>query len=103
MGVWVRAGSEASAQLSDGFVSTLLARQIGSAAEVRRLVDAGLWHRHDAIDGCAACVEHGMLAVAERAGEAGYVFHEWWLRNPLRTDVEDKREKRAAAGRAGGV
>lgn len=93
MGLWVRAGSEVAGQLTDGFVSVLLARQLGTPGQARSLVEAGLWHRDDDVGECAACVEQGMLEVVERAREPGYVFHEWWLRNPSRADVEQDREE----------
>jgi hypothetical protein len=91
MGLWVRAGAECAGQLTDGFVSTLLARQLGTAGEAGRLVDADLWHRAEHVDKCPECVEHGMLDVVARAAEPGFVFHEWWLRNRSRDQVERER------------
>src|SRR4051812_8941676 len=81
MGLWVRAGAECAGQLTDGFVSVLLARQLGKSAEIRALVDAELWHRSEHVDKCPECVENGMLLVVAQAGEPGFVFHEWWVRN----------------------
>lgn len=81
MGLWVRAGAASARELTDGFVPTRLARQLGTPAEARRLVAAGLWLE---VDG-------------------GYQFHEWEQANPTRAEVEDRRSKRAEAGRLGGL
>jgi hypothetical protein len=70
VGLWVRAGAWSMQQLTDGFIPTHVARSLGSAAEARRLVDAGLW-----------------LLV-----EGGYSFHQWGERQPLRSQVEADRE-----------
>jgi len=72
MGLWVRAGSLASQILSDGLVSTDMARQIGTPAQVTRLLHAGLWI----------------------PDAAGYRFHEWSAggRNPTRQQVEARRD-----------
>jgi hypothetical protein len=91
IGLWTRAGAECGRQLTDGFVSTMLARQMGKPAEIRALVDVELWHRAEHVDKCPECVEHGMLEVVARAAEPGFVFHEWWLRNRSREQVEKER------------
>jgi hypothetical protein len=91
VGLWTRAGAECGRQLTDGFVSTMLARQMGKPAEIRALVDVELWHAAEHVDKCPECVEHGMLDVVARADEPGFVFHEWWLRNRSREQVERER------------
>lgn len=73
MGLWVRAGAWSMQQLTDGFVPTHIARQLGRAAEARRLVDAGLWTEKD----------------------GGYLFHEWTQRQPSRAKVHADREANA--------
>ncbi len=70
MGLWVRAGSWAGQQLTDGFVPDDVARAIGKPAEIRRLRDVGLWV----------------------PTEGGYDFHEFAERNPTRDEVEQKRQ-----------
>lgn len=71
MGLWVRAGSWAAQQLSDGFVPTNIALTLGTRAEIKRLVAANLWIAKD----------------------DGYVFWQWGDdgRQPSRTHVESER------------
>lgn len=73
MGLWLRAGSWCSQQLTDGFVPTDMAEMMGSQAQIRRLVSAVLW--------------------AEVEG--GFQFHEWGVegRQPTRVEVKNRREK----------
>lgn len=69
-GLWARAGSWSMQQLTDGYVPAQVAQQLGTRAEIRRLVDAGLWVAKD----------------------DGYVFHEWDQRQPSRVQVHADRE-----------
>lgn len=73
MGLWVRAGAWSMQTLSDGFVPTQVARQLGTKGEAVRLVTAGLWVEKD----------------------DGYLFHEWTQRQPSRTKVQSDREANA--------
>ena len=73
VGLWVRAGAWSMQTLSDGFVPTHVARQLGTRAEAKRLVEAGLWAEKD----------------------EGYVFHEWTQRQPSRAQVHADREANA--------
>jgi hypothetical protein len=73
LGMWVRAGSWAGQQLTDGYIPLDMARSLGSPAQARKLTDAGLW---------LPC-------------GTGYEFHQWAERQPLRKDVEEKRRKNA--------
>lgn len=73
MGLWVRAGSWASQQLTDGHVPEDVAKALGSKQEVTRLVRAGLWV----------------------PAEAGFEFHEFAERNPTRDEVEQRRKNGA--------
>jgi hypothetical protein len=81
MGLWVRAGAWCSGHLTDGFISAAAARSMGSASEVRRLVEVGLW------------------APTVKDGEDGYLFHAWaedgtgQKRQPTKADVLEKRRK----------
>lgn len=73
MGLWVRAGSWSGQQLTDGYVPKHIARQLGTAAEIKRLVGVGLW-----------CDE----------GD-GYRFHQWGERQPTRDKVMEERKANA--------
>lgn len=79
MGLWVRAGSWCAQNLTNGHVPLPIARTLGSPAEARRLVAAGLWHE---VDG-------------------GYEFHDWFEYQPSADEVAKLREDRSAAGRKG--
>jgi hypothetical protein len=72
MGMWVRAGSECSSQLTDGFVADELVTAIGGHKLAQKLVDARLWLRV----------------------EGGYQFHQWHEdgRQPTRAQVEEERK-----------
>jgi hypothetical protein len=69
LGMWVRAGSWAAQQLTDGYVPLDMARSLGTTRQARSLTDSGLW---------IPCGN-------------GYEFHQWTERQPLRKDVEAKR------------
>lgn len=73
MGLWVRAGAWSMQTLSDGFVPTHIARQLGTRGEAQRLVNARLWDEKD----------------------DGYLFHEWTQRQPSRAKVQADREANA--------
>lgn len=73
IGLWVRAGAWSMQTLSDGFIPTHVARQLGSRAEAKRLCDSGLWVEKD----------------------DGYLFHEWDQRQPSRAKVVSDREEGA--------
>lgn len=87
VGLWTFAGSWSSDNLTDGFVpAEVLTRWHPRPEKIaQRLVDAGLWER------------------VEVNGEVGYQFHEWEAHQPTKAEVEDRRAKRAAAGRTGGL
>lgn len=79
MGLWVRAGSWSSAQLTGGFIPTHMANAMANAmanpCDQDALVMAGLWYE---IDG-------------------GYQFHDWADFQP---DAEAEKEKRKATSEA---
>jgi hypothetical protein len=83
LGLWVVAGAWSSANLTDGFVPDhALPRLLpDSATLARALVTAGLW----------------------RKVRGGHQFHDWSDFQPSSKEVREIREKRAAAGRKGGV
>ena len=68
-GLWVRAGSWAMQQLTDGFIPDHVLPTLGTKREAQALVDAGLWER----------------------GVSGWMFHEWTERQPSREQVEKDR------------
>ena len=70
VGLWTLSGSWSSKHERDGFVpSTMIKRLGGTNAEASALVDVGLW-------------------IAEGAG---YRFHGWSKRNPLKSALEERR------------
>ena len=73
MGLWVRAGAWSMQMLSDGFVPTQVAGQLGTQREAGRLVFANLWVETD----------------------DGYRFHEWDQRQPSRIALHAAREANA--------
>jgi hypothetical protein len=73
LGLWVRAGSWSSQQLTDGYIPEPVARQLGSEVQATRLVAAGLWLEAD----------------------GGYQFHQWTACNPPAAVIHERR-KRAA-------
>jgi hypothetical protein len=76
MGLWELAGSWCADNLMDGFVPTDELYRWDDDAEVLagRLVDAGYW------------------VTDEREGEAGYRFLNWEEHQPMKADVEAKRQ-----------
>lgn len=70
MGLWVRAGSWSMQILTDGEIPADVARTLGTTAEAKRLVAAGLWVPKD----------------------GGYEFHEWADRQRSRVKVAADRE-----------
>lgn len=75
MGLWVRAGSWSAAHLTDGFVPDHMIGLLGTTAQAKRLISAGLW--------------------TEVAG--GCQFHQWNEngRQPTSANVRGRREKAA--------
>src|SRR4051812_9143173 len=70
--LWTLAGSWCSKQETDGVVPELTVRRLGgTTAEADALIECGLWER----------------------AEKGYRFHQWAERNPLKADLQAKREQ----------
>lgn len=74
LGLWTRAGAWSMQNLTEGHVPTRDARAMGSRAEIKRLVEVGLW---DEVEG-------------------GYEFHEWDERQPTKEQIQGKRVADAA-------
>lgn len=83
LGLWVVAGAWSGSNLTDGFVPDhVLSRLLPESDKLaRKLVTAGLWRRV----------------------RGGYQFHDWNAYQPSSSDVRAMREKRANAGRIGGL
>jgi hypothetical protein len=81
--LWTRAGTWSARNLTDGFVPTgMPARLCGDPdTAVKELVRRGLWSR----------------------SSGGYQFRDWMDYQPSSDEVKALREKRAAAGRQGGL
>ena len=88
MGLWVRAGSWAASQLTDGFIpEEIIGMLSAKPGDARKLVAVGLW---DKVEG-------------------GYQFHQWLERQPTREETEKKREewrerqRKARSSKSGGA
>lgn len=82
MGLWVRAGSWAAQHLTNGHVPAHVVKMLGTPAQARSLVAAGLWIEDD---------------------DGGWRFHDWFGYQPTAEEAEQVREKRREAGRKGGI
>ncbi|MFD4444651.1 hypothetical protein ACFWPK_33220 [Nocardia sp. NPDC058519] len=72
IGLWTRAGSWSSRELTDGFIPNHMIASMGTPAQAKKLVQVRLW---DKVDG-------------------GYQFHQWEERQPFtKADVERKRDE----------
>lgn len=76
MGLWVRAGAWCAQQLTDGFIPDAMIELIGTPAQRRKLIAAGLW-----VEVSGGCSFHG------------------WGENGRQPSAQSVREKRAAAAR----
>lgn len=80
MGLWVRAGSWAAGQKTDGFIPDDIARALGSKREIDALIAAGFWEQ----------------------AITGYVMHDYDDHNITAEQARELSKKRAKAGRKGG-
>lgn len=92
LGLWLRAGSYAAQHLTDGIVPGVVVKMCkGSPAQVRRLVEVGLWHEHGHTCPHAKC---------QQPAPGDYYMHDYLAPyNPSRVEVERKRERAAAKKR----
>jgi len=81
VGLYIRCGTYAARNLTDGFVGEEIVLLYGSDSLAATLVRVGLWHR----------------------ARKGWTIHDYLDYNPSRAEVLAKRKIRAEAGRAGGV
>lgn len=87
-GLWLLAGTWASDEnnTTDGFIPREQVEDWDPKLQLaERLVAAGLWHP------------------AEHDGEVGYRYHDWPDYQPTADEIAERRAKRAAAGRLGGI
>lgn len=84
IGLWLRCGAYASAHLTDGVIPGAVASKSGTGTQVRKLLDAGLWHaaRHN----CPRCPQ---------VREGDYVMHDYLDANPSRQQVQERRRRAA--------
>lgn len=84
IGLYVRCGSWAAQQTTNGIVPRQIARLYGTARMIKALVDSGLWHQagHD----CESCPE---------LDANSYAIHQYLERNPSRVDVELARKAKS--------
>lgn len=85
VGLYVRCGSWAAQQTSEGIVPKQVARLYGTPRMIKALIDAGLWHQ--AGHGCESCPE---------LDANSYAIHQYLDRNPSRVEVESVRKLKSA-------
>lgn len=84
VGLYVRCGSWAAQQVTDGAVPKHVAKMYGTPRMIKALVDAGLWHQrgHD----CPSCPE---------VDANSYLIHQYLERNSSRVEVELARKAKS--------
>lgn len=84
VGLYVRCGSWAAQQVTDGIVPKHVAKMYGTPRMIKALIDAGLWHQkgHD----CRSCPE---------LDANSYVIHQYLERNPSRVETELARKSKS--------
>jgi hypothetical protein len=86
LGLWVRAGGYAAQHLTDGIVPGVIAKMYGTPAQVRKLVEVGLWHEHGHTCPHPKC---------PRPAPGDYAIHDYLEYNPTRRDVQARRDREA--------
>jgi hypothetical protein len=83
LALWIRAGTWAARNLTDGFVPTELAKRLCDDPEtaIGQLLKRGLW----------------------KTAKGGYRFHDWKKYQVSASEMKELRRKRADAGRLGGL
>ncbi|WP_327066780.1 hypothetical protein [Kitasatospora sp. NBC_01302] len=80
IGLYVRCGSWAAQQTSDGIVPKAVARMYGTPRMIRALIDAGMWHEKG--HGCESCPQ---------LDANSYLIHQYLAFNPSRNSVDAER------------
>jgi hypothetical protein len=88
LGLWLRCGAYAAQHLTDGIVPGAVVHMCkGTPAQVRRLVEAGLWHEHGHTCPHPKCAQ---------PAPGDYYMHDYLAPyNPTRDEVERKRDRAA--------
>ncbi|MCX5201080.1 hypothetical protein OG897_06335 [Streptomyces sp. NBC_00237] len=81
VGLYVRCGSWAAQQVTDGVIPKQIAKLYGTPRMIKALIDAGLWHQsgHD----CESCPQ---------LDANSYAIHQYLDRNPSRVETELARK-----------
>ena len=90
VGLWTLAGSWCADNLTDGFVPADVARRWPKNAAEHRATTTAL-------------TKVGLWVPGSVHGETGWHYHDWTDVQPTRDEVLEKRAKRVAAGRKGGI
>ncbi|MEU5596610.1 hypothetical protein [Streptomyces sp. NPDC020298] len=85
VGLYVRCGSWAAQQVTDGVIPKHVARMYGTPRMIKALVDAGLWHQRG--HACGSCPE---------ADANSYVIHQYLEKNPSRAETDAARKAKSA-------
>lgn len=89
LGLWLRCGSYSAQHLLEGFVPKSVVKPFGGTpAQVRKLLEAGLWH--DAGHDCKRCPQPA----------DGYVIHDFFEGGRNITKAQHEANKKSAADRA---
>lgn len=89
LGLWLRCGSYSAQHLLEGFVPKDIVKPFkGTPAQVRKLIEAGLWH--DAGHDCKNCPQPA----------DGYMIHDFFEGGRNTTRAQHEANKKAAADRA---
>ncbi|MFJ9771153.1 hypothetical protein ACIRVF_07910 [Kitasatospora sp. NPDC101157] len=88
VGLYVRCGSWAAQQASEGVVPKAVARMYGTPRMIKALVDAGLWHAPGF--NCESCKEWHPVAPKD-----AYLIHEYLAFNPSKEAVATARAAKA--------
>ncbi|MEV6081743.1 hypothetical protein AB0L80_42740 [Streptomyces sp. NPDC052069] len=89
LGLWLRCGSYSAQHLLEGFVPKDIVKPFkGTPAQVRKLIEAGLWH--DAGHDCKSCPQPA----------DGYMIHDFFEGGRNTTRAQHEANKKAAADRA---
>lgn len=89
LGLWLRCGSYSAQHLLEGFIPKAVVKPFGGTpAQVRKLLEAGLWH--DAGHDCKRCPQPA----------DGYMIHDYFEGGRNVTKAQHEANKKGAADRA---
>ncbi|GLY19589.1 hypothetical protein Kisp01_66030 [Kineosporia sp. NBRC 101677] len=97
VGLWTMSGIWASRQMTDGrLTNDLVLEKGGRTGHIKALVESGLWH-----DETSVCM-HAATRCPGIPDQRGLVFHDWYDWQRSRAQILGERQRKAAAGKAGG-